>query len=228
MNRNDTITDQTLNGSPVSPIERLAVVLRHSKETSLHSLARVLRLKRSETLYQIKKGNNKISISLAKRITEIYPQISAGWLLTGIGEPFCEPLSQTVPPYVKKLPLHTTLDLLPDGTLSETDIMLTFSSVLCPSAELVTICRDDAMEPRVMPGDYLFLAPVPVESVVFGCSYLIITASYRICRMIRKSDEKDRLRLVSFCPERYDEIIVFRRDICALYRICGTFQYWDG
>lgn len=228
MSWNDTITDYALSGFSVSPAERLAVVLRHSQETSLHSLARALRLRRSENLYQIKRGNNNISVPLARRITEVYPQFNVGWLITGMGEPFCEPSSLTVSPSVKKLPLHTVLDLLPDGTLRETERILTFPSDFCPSAELVTVCHDDAIEPRAMPGDYLFLAPSTVETVVFGRLYLIVTASARLCRMIRKGENEGRLRLVSLKPERYDDIVLSKERIRALYRICGTFQYWDG
>ena len=120
------------------------------------------------------------------------------------------------------------LDLLPDGTLRETERILTFPSDFCPSAELVTVCHDDAIEPRAMPGDYLFLAPSTVETVVFGRLYLVITASFRLCRIIRKSENEGRLRLVSLKPERYDDIVLSKERIRALYRICGTFQYWDG
>lgn len=228
MSRNDTITDYALSGFSASPAERLAVVLRHSQETSLNSLARKLRLRHSENLYQIKRGHNSISVPLAKRITDVYPQLNVGWLITGRGEPFCDPSAQTVFSSVRKLPLHEVLDFQPDGTLRETERMLPFPSDFCPSAELVTVCRDDAMEPRAMPGDYLLLAPSTVETVVFGRLYLVITASFRLCRMIRKSENEGRLRLVSLKPERYDDIVLSKERIRALYRICGTFQYWDG
>lgn len=228
MSKDDTITDYALSGFSVSPAERLAVVLRHSQETSLNSLARALRLRRSENLYQIKRGHNSISVPLAKRITDVYPQLNVGWLITGRGEPFCDPSAQTVFPSVRKLPLHEILDFQPDGTLREAERMLPFPSDFCPSAELVTVCRDDAMEPRAMPGDYLLLAPSTVETVVFGRLYLVVTASARLCRMVRKSENEGRLRLVSLKPERYDDIVLSKERIRALYRICGTFQYWDG
>ena len=46
--------------------------------------------------------------------------------------------------------------------------------------------------------------------------------------MVRKSENEGRLRLVSLKPERYDDIVLSKERIRALYRICGTFQYWDG
>ena len=52
---------------------------------SINSFALTIGLKRSENLYQIKKGNNGISRDLAELITAKYPSVSKGWLLTGEG-----------------------------------------------------------------------------------------------------------------------------------------------
>ena len=213
----------------LSPGDRIRFVQKHAGMPSINALARSLDLKRSENLYQILKGNNGISKDLACRIAKCFPWFSITWLTTGIGEPFREPeLSRTVSPSTQQLPLYTALDFLPDGTLRETDNMLTIETALCPSAELVTICRDDAMEPRLLPGAYLFLAPCTIEAVVFGRFYLIVTESYRLCRIIRRSDEKEHMRLVSLRPERYDDILLPQKDIRALYRICGSFQQMEG
>lgn len=213
----------------LSPGDRIRFVQKHAGMPSINALARSLDLKRSENLYQILKGNNGISKDLACRIAKCFPWFSITWLTTGIGEPFREPeLSRTVSPSTQQLPLYAALDFLPDGTLRETDNMLTIDTALCPSAELVTICRDNAMEPRLLPGAYLFLAPCTIEAVVFGRFYLIVTESYRLCRIIRRSDEKEHMRLVSLRPERYDDILLPQKDIRALYRICGSFQQMEG
>lgn len=223
MNKNGKIIDQIHPNNPVQARDRLAVVLSHSKEPTLNSLARVLQLNRAENLYQIKRGKNNISVPLAKRITEVYPEFNEGWLMTGMGEPFRVVLSRA-----RQLPLYTALNFQTDGSLYKTDHMLTIETALCPSAELVTVCRSDAMEPRIMSGDYLFLTSVPVASVVFGRPYFVITGTYQICRIIRKSDEKDRLRLVALKSEQYDEIILPQEHIRALYRVCGVFQSFGG
>lgn len=228
MNKRGKITERALN-CPVSPADRLAVVLRHSKAVTLNALAQVLKLNRAENLYQIKKGNNNISVPLAKRIAEIYPQFNIGWLTTGVGEPFHDPEPpRTVAPPTKKLPFFPVLDYRPDGTLREADSVLPFPPDLCPSAELVTVCRDDALAPCATSGDYLFLIPSKVETVIFGRLYLIVTASARLCRIIRRDETESRLRLVPLNPERYDEIALHKEHIRALYRICGIFRNWDG
>ena len=41
---------------------------------------------KNENLYQIKKGNNGISLDVAKRIVSKFPQVDKLWLLTGDGQ----------------------------------------------------------------------------------------------------------------------------------------------
>lgn len=64
---------------------------------SVNSFALNIGLKRSENLYQIKRGNNGISRDLANLITTKYPTVSKGWLLTGEGDMFIESQPATVP-----------------------------------------------------------------------------------------------------------------------------------
>jgi len=64
-------------------IERLVRVLKETENT-IHSLARKIGLKRSQSLYDIMKGKLKsISYNIAARINLIYPQYSIEWLATG-------------------------------------------------------------------------------------------------------------------------------------------------
>ena len=51
-----------------------------------NAFARHIRLPRGENLYQIKKGNNGISLDVATRICQHYPKIDKLWLLTGDGQ----------------------------------------------------------------------------------------------------------------------------------------------
>ena len=57
--------------------------MQHYNFRSVSALSRQIGLKRPENLYQIKKGNNRISHSLADRICSQLPEISKGWLMTG-------------------------------------------------------------------------------------------------------------------------------------------------
>ena len=64
--------------------QRLETIIKMSG-MSINAFARCIGLPRGENLYQIKKGNNRISRDLASRIVNYYPQISFSWLLTGEG-----------------------------------------------------------------------------------------------------------------------------------------------
>ncbi len=52
---------------------------------STNYFARHIGLARGENLYQIKRGNNGISLDVADRIVSKFPQVDKLWLLTGGG-----------------------------------------------------------------------------------------------------------------------------------------------
>lgn len=67
--------------------QRIEMVIQQSKLT-VNAFARHIGLPRGENLYQIKKGNNGISLDVAKRIVSKFPQVDKLWLLTGDGQMF--------------------------------------------------------------------------------------------------------------------------------------------
>ena len=52
---------------------------------STNAFARHIGLARGENLYQIKRGNNGVSLDVANRIVAKFPEVSKLWLLTGDG-----------------------------------------------------------------------------------------------------------------------------------------------
>ena len=64
--------------------ERIEAVVSMSRMTT-NGFARHIGLPRGENLYQIKRGNNGISLDLANRIAAKFPDVSKLWLLTGDG-----------------------------------------------------------------------------------------------------------------------------------------------
>lgn len=65
--------------------ERIEAVVKRSGMT-VNGFAKHIGLQRGENLYQIKRGNNGISVDVANRICERFPDINKLWLLTGDGE----------------------------------------------------------------------------------------------------------------------------------------------
>ncbi len=69
-----------------TPWKRLeAVIIAHGFK-SVNAFAKHIGLRRSENLYQIKRGKNNISPRLASTIARHFPEVSRGWLLTGEGQ----------------------------------------------------------------------------------------------------------------------------------------------
>lgn len=54
---------------------------------------------------------------------------------------------------------------------------------------------------------------------MFGRAYVVVVGEARLCRIIRKDESPERVRLVSLKPDKYDKIAVPRTEIDGLYRI---------
>ena len=93
---------------------RLQNVIAWANMTT-NAFAKHIGLLRGENLYQIKRGSYGISLKLATRICEKFPEISKLWLLTGEGDMLCtgEFLSIAVPYYdedvLRAMPVMTSL-----------------------------------------------------------------------------------------------------------------------
>ena len=63
---------------------RIEAVINMAQMTT-NAFARHIGLPRGENLYQIKRGNNGVSLDLANRIVAKFSEVSKLWLLTGDG-----------------------------------------------------------------------------------------------------------------------------------------------
>ncbi len=64
---------------------RIEEIMSYYSLPSVSAFARRVGLKRSENLFQIKRGRNRISFALVDQICDHIPEISKAWLLTGEG-----------------------------------------------------------------------------------------------------------------------------------------------
>ena len=69
--------------------QRIEAVIKWAN-MSTNYFARHIGLARGENLYQIKRGNNGISLDVADRIVAKFPQVDKLWLLTGEGQMFAD------------------------------------------------------------------------------------------------------------------------------------------
>jgi plasmid maintenance system antidote protein VapI len=65
--------------------ERLDCIVSHLGKKK-NAVAKELGYTNSSVFYAIESGRNGISAGLAKKIADVYPEISQNWLLTGKGE----------------------------------------------------------------------------------------------------------------------------------------------
>lgn len=201
--------------------QRLEKVVRWSG-MSVNAFAMHIGLKRSENLYQIKKGNHGISKELARVITEKYPAISKSWLLTGEGSMLKDgsdiwgQQKKGVPFYNVDISAIKDLGEQPVKPVYYIDIP-TFSD-----CKLAVLSTSTAMAPYIPSGAIVLLKEHDPAKILPGEAYLITIKTFTGIRSIRfYTDDNTKLRLVPKNSADYDEMIVDRSEIEVLYLIKG-------
>ena len=193
---------------------RLSVVVEESGLT-LHSFALAIGLVRSETLYQIRRGQIGISAKVADLIVAAYPQFSKAWLLTGYGNKYADPASATghIPFYNCNLSNIVNLERLEP----ESYLFLPMAS----SADFAIIYHGEDMEPSVPSGTVLLLSKVDVKSVLYGNDYVVQTSHFVTLRRVRRDEggDKSQLRLEADNPQRFDDIVVRQDDVETIFAV---------
>lgn len=175
-------------------------------------------LKNGENLYQIKRGNNKISRRLAEAIVEAFPEVSEAWLLAGDGEMFT-PRSQCG----VELPFYD-VDL--ESSITAVDSLIPSSTMRLPSsieADFAMVYRGDQMLPSIPPNTVVVLRMVELKQLVYGKEYLVVSPSIVTLRCVRAplvaATESQMLRLVAANGASYDDVEIERAAVEALYRV---------
>lgn len=180
---------------------------------STNAFAMGIGLKRSENLYQIKRGNNGISKDLAELISLKYPDVNRAWLLTGEGEMFVpgEEGKNPVPsrregdiPYynidVFRLLSETGGEWRKAGEPSYTIRMPGFGD--CDFAALLAGGRI----PDVSSEAVIVLKEVEKENpVIPGEFYLILTGGYMLLKQIDPLDGGEKFLLKDQERQRKEE-----------------------
>ena len=192
--------------------ERLSQIIEESGLT-IHSFAMSIGLSRSETLYQIKRGQIGISHHIAELIVSHYPEYSMGWLQTGYGSKYADPVA------VKgHIPFYNC-DL---SHLAAIDEMSPDTYIFMPMlgcVDFAIIYHGEDMSPSVPSGTILMLSQIDANAIVFGNEYVVRTANITTLRRIRATEDVLRYRLEADCPDRFDDIHIRRSDISAIYAV---------
>ena len=199
---------------------RLEAVIRWTG-MSVNAFALHIGLKRSENLYQIKKGNNGISSDLADLITTKYPQVSKAWLLTGEGEMFLSDRVQHITG--RAVPFYESDSVLADpGRLKEAKPAYYLALPDFNDCDLAVAWNGDSMEPAIPAGSKIMLKRTEGRNILFGGTYLVVTREFTVVRDLRRvPEDEERVRLVPRNTENYDDLVVDREDIKAIYSVKG-------
>ena len=195
--------------------DRLSQVVDESGLT-LHSFAMAIGLLRSETLYQIRRGQIGISNKVADSIIAAYPQYNKAWLLTGFGNKYADPSSAKghIPFYNCNLSQIINIDHIEP----ESYIFLPMAS----SADFAIIYHGEDMMPSIPSGTVLLLSKCDPRAVVYGNEYVVVTEKFVTLRRVRNQQSdtlEPRFRLEADNPDRFDSVTVCVADVLAVYAV---------
>ncbi len=178
--------------------------------------ARYIGLARGENLYQIKRGNNGISLDVADRVVSHFPQVSKLWLLTGEGSMFAETNEQA-----KQIPFYNQ-DV--EQHIEQRDQLEADCNLLLPpigACDLAMRYMGRAMGSSIPSGSIVLLKAIDRDAIIPGEEYVIICRKIVTLRIVRVADEEGKLRLTPGDRSNFDDIDVNIKDITAVYKVVG-------
>lgn len=195
--------------------ERIEAVIKWAN-MSTNYFARHIGLARGENLYQIKRGNNGISLDVAQRIVAHFPQIDKLWLLTGDGQMFADPQLRGV-----QIPFYN-IDV--EEGIAHLQHLESESDAVMPrmgDCDLAMLYSGRAMGRSIPPGTVVFLKNIDRDEIIPGEEYVIISRKIVTLRIVRAAEDEQRLRLVAGDSENYDDIVLDVNDIRSVYKVKG-------
>lgn len=195
--------------------QRIEAVIKWAN-MSTNYFARYIGLARGENLYQIKRGNNGISLDVADRIVNKFPQVDKLWLLTGEGQMFSETKLRGA-----QIPFYNA-DVEQSVTRIE-QLETECNLVVPPAGECDFAMRYSgrAMGEAVPSGTVVLLKAVGTDEIIPGDEYVIVCRKIVTLRIVRTADGEERFRLVAGDREHFDDILVGRDDIVSVYKVKG-------
>jgi len=192
---------------------------------STNSFAMAIGLKRSENLYQIKRGSYGISKELARLITVKYTVISRSWLLTGDGQMLLSDASggQHVQPE-GAVPFYS-IDASRLAEISDMNELRPLYYISIPAfkgSDFAAMCAGASMSPDIPGGSTVVFKGVSMDILLPGEAYMVVTKEFATIRYVRTIENDPGSLLLVPCNEQdYDEMIVARQKIEKLFLVKG-------
>lgn len=170
--------------------KKIEAIIARYKFQSVNAFACHLGLNRAENLFQIKRGNNRISRELAENICALFPEVSKAWLMTGENQMLKSAHdSQDIMRKIIEIPFYAAVPENPDRVNPNT--ILYCSKEIVNSVELATTYRGNALLPTYKSGAILFMNRWGLkDELIYGDVYYIRTVNFSKFRIIRKERAK--------------------------------------
>ena len=195
--------------------QRIEAVIKWAN-MSTNYFARYIGLARGENLYQIKRGNNGISLDVADRIVTRFPQIDKLWLLTGEGQMFADEDLRGA-----QIPFYNIDVEQGIGLMEHLESQSSLIIPLLGDCDLAMTYTGRAMGEMVPSGTIVILKKVDREAIIPGEEYVIVSRKIVTLRIVRVAEGEQTLRLVAGDRENYDDILLNANDIVSLYKVRG-------
>lgn len=201
--------------------QRIEKVLKYA-DMSTNYFAKYIGLLRGENLYQIKRGNNKISLDVARKIHEKFPRFSISWLMCGESE-----LMDEYRDALKILPLYHDMWTMrfPDDSADEQFVI---STAAANGAQFAASYNGSSLEvPFFIRDTILLFRRQPLENVGTGSSlYLIDYKGERLLRFLDRNAYTDNILIVGLVPEYQAPEVVDCAAVESLWQVCATIKRW--
>ncbi len=185
---------------------------------SVNYFARHIGLARGENIYQIKRGNNGISLKLADCIVRAFPEINKLWLLTGEGEMYLTKEEQAKPiPFYE---MDVRIGLAHIDHLEPT-CMLTIPMFHCDLAMLDEVQLDDS--PR-LDRVVLLMKQVDPKEPFTPNRYAIRTRKGAMLRHLSLNETGDRIVVAPAVTGGIEQSLAVD-EVLALYAVHATLAY---
>ena len=198
--------------------QRIEAVIKWAN-MSTNYFARYIGLARGENLYQIKRGNNGISLDVADRIVSKFPQIDKLWLLTGEGQMFADERLRGL-----QIPFYDVDVEQGIGNLDRLEITCNLIVPPAGDCDLAMSYAGRAMGACLPPGTVVLLKAVDRDAIIPGEEYVIVSQKIVTLRIIRTSGQETEWRLVAADRENFDDIFIRRSDVKEIYRVLGVLN----
>lgn len=182
----------------------------------------------------IAKGTD-IQAKWIEGVVENYPHYSSEWLLTGKGPMLKTALQETmtVEPVRSESPNkgapYYDVDFLGGFDLTFNDQTINpeynidFKPFNKPGVTWVNI-TGHSMEPKINHGDIIALKECRLEDVQYGEIYAVVLDTIRTVKILRKSNDPNRMRYIPINEENYDEQEYDNSRILRIFEVLGNIS----